>query len=50
MKHYFKWSVHIIIGLIVVIIIGLLWKIEEQLPENIRIIPLTATSSNEQPK
>jgi len=47
MKHYFKWSVHIMIGLIVVIIALLLWKIEERLPEDLRITPPAATSSNE---
>jgi len=46
MKHYFKWSAHIIIGLIVIVIVLLLWKIEERPPEDLRTIPPMATSSN----
>lgn len=47
MKHYFKLSVHIIIGLIVVIAALLLWRSEERTPEDLHIVPPMATTSKD---
>lgn len=44
MKHYFKWSVHIIIGLVVVIAVLLLWRTEEKVPEDLHVVPPMAVS------
>ncbi len=39
MKHYFKWSAHIIIGLIVIVIALLLWRESAKAPQSIHELP-----------
>jgi hypothetical protein len=39
MKHYFKWSVHIIIGLIIIVIALLLWRESAWAPQTSREVP-----------
>lgn len=42
MKHYFKWSTHIIVGLIIIVVALLLWRNEGHAPRTIQDIEPTA--------